>query len=1031
MLNLSALAVRERTLTLFAIILVVMGGILAFNRIGRAEDPDLTIKSMVVTAVWPGATAQEMATQVADPLEKRIQGLQWFDKVESFSRPGLTTLQITLRDNTPSDAVADQWYQVRKKLGDERSRLPRGVAALSFNDEFGDVYFGLFALDAPGLPERELVQRAEALRTRYLGVPGVQKVEIFGEQAQRFFVEFSYQRLAALGIPAQALFDALSRANAVTPGGSIETDADRVYVRLDNDRNSEAKIGATPVTVDNRTFTIGDIATVKRGYEDPPSYLIRYNGDPVVMLGIVMQPNYNGTTLGKDLDETTAAIKADLPLGMTLRQTANQAKVIEHATDEFMIKFVVALVTVMAVSFVALGFRTGLIVAAAVPLTLAVTFAAMMLAGANFDRITTGALILALGLLVDDAIIAIEVMIVKMEQGMDRIKAASFAWTSTAGPMLSGTLVTIIGFLPVGFAASGAGEYTSNIFWVLAYALIASWFVAVLFTPYLGVALLPEIEVNPGGVDAIYSTPRYERLRRWIIRAVDRRRTVLLMAIGAFVASVLALALLVDKQFFPSSDRGEVLIEVYMPEGSAIGATDAAVRQLEAVLKDAPGTEFFTSYVGGGAPRFFLPSNPELRNSAFAKIVVQTDGQTARESLMDKVDKAVRDGIAPAARVRTNRLFLGPPVPFPVTFRITGPGTDGVRSIAKAVLAEAIAAPEAVNMNLEWAEQAQVARLRIDAARLSQLGLSSEDVARQVSVLLDGTPVTQVREANRTVDVVVRSVAADRRDLSTLRNLTVTNAAGQSVPLSQVATIVPDFEEPLIRRYNRHYAIDVRGDPREGVQPDTAAAAIDARLDAIRAKLPPGYAIDIAGTPAENEKATAAIAALAPLTVILMLTIIMIQVRSFPMMVMTILTAPLGLIGAVMALLLTNSPFGFTAILGLLGLFGILMRNTLILVEQIRENVDEGRSLYDAIVEATVHRARPVILTAIAGMLAFSPLTLTALWGPMAITLIGGFGVGTILTLLVLPALYAFWFKVEKPVDDRGADSAGGIAQPG
>lgn len=1019
MINLSALAVRERSLTLFLMLLVAVGGIMAFSQIGRAEDPKVTINTMLVTAVWPGATAEEMTTQVADKLEKRVQELQWFDHVETFNRPGVTTMQVTLRDSAPPNVAADEWYQVRKKLTDERSNLPAGVVALTFNDEFADVYFGLFALQAPGLPERELVQRAEAIRERYLAVPGVQKVDIIGEQKQRFYINISYQRLAALGLSPQAMFEALARANTITPGGAIETDADRVYIRTSNDLQTEAQIAATPITAAGRTITVGDVATVTRGYEDPPSYLARFNGAPAIMIGVSMAPSFNGSTLGENLHKATTAISDELPLGMTLTQTSDQANAIAHANNEFMLKFVVALITVMIVSFIALGFRTGLIVAAAVPLTLAITFALMLMTGKNFDRITTGALILALGLLVDDAIIAIEIMIVKMEEGMDRIKAASFAWTSTAAPMLSGTLVTIAGFLPVGFAASRSGEYAGNIFWVLAFALLASWFVAVVFTPYLGVLLFPKRNMGDGVPEkdhnAIYATPRYQRLRRWITWGVDNRKLVLLSTLAAFILSVVALNLIVTKQFFPSSDRPETLVEVYMPEGSSISATTAMVRQLEAVIKDAPEAMFYSSYIGGGSPRFFLSANPEQRNPAFAKIVIQTKDEKARDALKRHIDAAVRDGAAPAARVRTTQLLLGPPVPFPVSFRVTGPDVDGVRRIANEVLTVAQAEPLARNMHLEWGNQAKVVGLEIDRARLSQLGLTEQDVSRQIAFLLDGAPITQVRENNRTVDVVARATDAQRGDLDSLANLTVTNARGQSIPLSQIASIEPSFEEPLIKRYNRNYAMTVRGDTSTGVQPDTATNAILDQLKNIEAKLPSGYAIAIAGTPEQSAKSNIALRAMAPITLIIMLTIIMIQVRSFPALVITVLTGPLGMIGAVLSLVVFRAPFGFTAILGLLGLFGILMRNTLILIGQIHHNEAAGRPLYHAIIEATVQRARPVVLTALAGMLAFSPLTLTALWGPMAITLIGGFGIGTILTLFFMPALYALWFRAQRP----------------
>jgi multidrug efflux pump subunit AcrB len=1025
MINLSEIAVRERAVTLFAIIIVVVIGTLAFFEIGRAEDPNFTVKTMVVTAVWPGATAEEMTNQVADKLEKRIQSVPNFDNVQTYNRPGLSILEITLKDTTPPAAVPDAWYQVRKKVSDERDNLPRGVAALNFNDEFSDVYFAEFALQAPGMPERELVRRAETIRERYLAVDGVQKADIIGEQRERLFVEFDYARLATLGITTQQLFDALSKANAVTPGGSIETKAERIYVRLDAATATEASIADIPVAAGGRMVRLGDIATVKRGYEDPPSFLVRYNGKPTIVVGVVMRRDFNGAVLGSSLKTLTSQIKAELPLGITINQTADQAINIATATNEFGLKFVVALTTVMIVSFIALGFRTGLVVATAVPLTIAITFVIMAMTSRNFDRITLGALILSLGLLVDDAIISIEMMVVKMEEGLDRVKAATFAWTATAAPMLSGTLVTIVAFIPVGFAHSSAGEYAGNIFWITACALITSWFVAVVFTPFIGVLILPDIKQKEGGHDAIYATPRYEKLRSIIRRCVDGRRLVLIVTAAAFVIATLGMVFLVRKQFFPSSDRPELLVEVYMPQGTSVAQTLAAAERAEAIVAKAPETMFYSTYVGAGPPRFFLAANPELPDPAFAKLVVQTKDEKAREALKRRVDAAVSAGAVPGARVRTNQLLLGPPVPFPVSFRVRGPQIDGVKKVAESVLTIARSVPEAAAMHVEWGERASTMHLKIDQARLRQLGLTPQDVASQVDTLLGGATIAQAREDIRTVDIVARANGADRSDLSRLANVPITNAQGQSIALGQIATLEPRFEDPLIKRYNRQISIDVRGDTAPGIQPSQATSAIDAKLAGLRKTLPPGYSVEIGGTEEQNAKANTAIASLIPVMLILMLSFIMLQVRSFPVMLMTLLTGPLGLIGAVASLLAFNAPFGFTAILGLLGLAGILMRNTLILVQQIQENhAEEHRSLYDAVIEATVHRARPVILTALAGMLAFLPLTITALWGPMAIVLIGGLGAGTVLTLLFVPALYAFWFKIEKPDADARSPGA-------
>lgn len=1031
MVNLSALAVRERAVTLFAIVIAGIIGLLAFNQIGRAEDPSLTIKTMVVTVAWPGATAAEMATQVADKLEKRVQELRWFDNVQTDNRPGVSVLQITLKDTTPPAAVKEQWYQVRKKLTDEGARLPEGVQGLRFNDEFSDVYFALYALHARGVPQRHLVQRAEGLRERLLAVPGVQKVDLIGEQAPRFEVEFNSRRLAAMALTPGDLLAALAQSARSPASGFVDTRADRVHLRLAGGLATEEDIADTLLSVRGRTLRVGDIATVRRAYEDPPRYMTRFNGQDSLMIGVVMQQDYNGDALGAGLRVALKAIRNELPLGTELTQTADQSQVIAKATGEFAGKFAVALITVMIVSFIALGLRSGLIVAAAVPLTLALTFALMLATGKNFDRITTGALILSLGLLVDDAIIAIETMLVKMQQGMDRVQAAAFAWTSTAAPMLTGTLITIVGFLPVGFAASSSGEYAGNIFWITAFALITSWVVAVTCTPYLGVLMLP----NPGSKtghgsdtngrhEGTYDTPRYQSLRRLITRAVERRRWTLGLTLAAFVLSVALLATVVSKQFFPSSDRPELLVEIYMPEGSAISATAAKVAEVEALIQASPQTLMFSSFVGGGAPRFFLAANPELPSPAFAKIVVQTADDSARDAMKQRLDAQIAEGAVTGARIRTTQLLLGPPVPFPVGFRVLGPDPARVQELATRVLAISQQVGLARDMHLEWSNQAASLELQIDRAKVSALGLSPQAIARQLALVLNGVTAAQVREGNRTIDIVLRAEAGPRADLAALDDIIIRNAQGHALPLRQLVSLVPVADDALLKRYNRQFVMNVRGDTRSGVQPDEASAAIGQKLVDLRASLSAGYRIETAGTVEETVKANAAIGALGPATLLLMLSLIMVQVRSFPAMWMTILTAPLGLIGAVAGLLLFSAPFGFTAILGLLGLFGILIRNTLILIEQIRENHEGGMLLYDAVIEATVQRARPVVLTAIAGMLAFLPLTLTALWGPMAIVLIGGFGVGTVLTLLVLPALYVVWFRVKAP------ERAGETSQP-
>ncbi len=1017
--NLSAIAVKEPSVTLFLMLAIIAAGIIAFLQLGRAEDPSFTIKVATVTALWPGASAQEMQDQVADRLEKRLQELRYYDRADTQARPGIVTMTVTLKDTTPPAAVAGEFYQIRKKLGDEAVNLPRGVIGPVVNDEYSDVYFALFALQAKGLPERELVNEAERLRARLLDVAGVKKVNILGEEPQRIYIELSYKRLATLGLGANAVLGALSTQNAVEPAGQVETGAQSVRLLLDGAFDDLDAVRATPLAIGGRVLRIGDIAEVKRGYQDPATYVVRHDGAPALMLGVVMREQWNGTKLGRDLAREVAAIHAELPLGLTFAQVTDQSKNIAEAYSEFMLKFAVALGVVMAVSLIALGFRVGIVVACSVPLTLAAVFVIMLATGRDFDRITLGALILSLGLLVDDAIIAIEMMVVKLEEGLDRAAAATFAWGATAAPMLTGTLVTVIGFLPVGFAQSTAGEYAGNIFWIVAFSLLVSWIVAVYFTPYLGVRLVPAIKPVAGGHDAIYTTPRYARLRSWIAACVASRGRVALVTLAGFLIAGALLALAVPKQFFPNSDRPELLVEVTLPKGSSIGATTDVVTRIEADLKRRVEAEAVDSYVGAGAPRFFLSLNPELPDPAFAKIVVLTLDDHARNALHHYLDARIAAGAYPQARVRVLQLLFGPPVPYPVTFRVSGPDPQVLRATAAKVADVMRTYPDARTVNTDWGERAPSLRLAFDQDRLRLIGLDPATVARQLQALVSGVTVAQARMGNRTVDVVVRAPADERRGLASIGDIAIGTPSGQSVPLASLARLEPDFEEPVLVRRDRRTTLSVRADVRPGVQPPDVTAAILPNLKPIIAALPSGYAITPGGSVEESGKANAALAPIFPVMVVLMLTVIMLQTRSFRMTALVFATAPLGLIGAIPALLLTGTPFGFNAILGLIGLAGILMRNTLILVDQIDAERARGLDSHTAAIEATVRRARPVLLTAAAAVLAFLPLTLSSFWGPLAIVLIGGTLVGTVLTLFFLPALFALWFgigRVETPV---------------
>jgi Cation/multidrug efflux pump len=1019
--NLSSLAVRERSITVFLLFLISAAGVLAFFQLGRAEDPPFTIKQMTVVTAWPGATAQEMQDLVAEPLEKRLQELRWYDRSETYTRPGLAFTMVSLRDATPPSQVQEEFYQARKKLGDEAKRLPAGVIGPILNDEYADVTFALFALKAKGEPQRLLVRDAEALRQQLLHVPGVKKVNIIGEQPERIFVSFSHDRLATVGVSPQDIFSALNSQNVLTPAGSIETRGPQVFVRVEGAFDSLEKIRQTPIVARGRTLKLSDVATVERGYEDPATFLVRNNGEPALLLGVVMRDDWNGLDLGEALESEVSRINAQLPLGISLAKVTDQAVNISSAVDEFMVKFFVALLVVMLVCFISMGWRVGIVVAAAVPLTLAAVFVIMAATGKNFDRITLGSLILALGLLVDDAIIAIEMMVVKMEEGYSRVAASAYAWSHTAAPMLSGTLVTAVGFMPNGFARSTAGEYTGNMFWIVGIALIVSWVVAVVFTPYLGVKLLPDIKKVEGGHQAIYNTRNYNRFRELLARVIARKWLVAGTVVGLFALAVVGMGA-VKKQFFPTSDRPEVLVEVQMPYGTSIQQTSAAAAKVEAWLAKQKEARIVTAYVGQGAPRFFLAMAPELPDPSFAKIVVLAGDDREREALKFKLREAIADGLAPEAQVRVTQIVFGPPSPFPVAYRVMGPDTDKLRDIAAEVDAVMRASPMMRTVNTDWGPRVPTLHFALDQDRLNAVGLTSSSVALQLQFLLSGTPLTDVREDIRSVQVVGRAAGDTRLDPQKIADFTLVGTAGQRIPLSQVGTVEVRMEDPILRRRDRTPTITVRGDIAEGLQPPDVSTAVMKALQPLIERLPAGYRIEQAGAIEESGKATTAMLPLFPIMIALTLLIIILQVRSIAAMIMVFATSPLGLIGVVPTLIVFQQPFGINALVGLIALSGILMRNTLILIGQIHHNEQEGLSPFGALVEATVQRARPVILTALAAILAFIPLTSSVFWGTLAYTLIGGTLAGTVLTLVFLPAMYSIWFRIKPSSPGKKAE---------
>lgn len=1009
--NLSALAVREKAVTTFFLLAIIIAGVVAYLKLGRAEDPVFTVKVFTVAVAWPGATAQEMQDLVAEPLEKRMQELTYYYHVDTFTRPGLAFLTVTLQDYTPPKLVPEEFYQGRKKIQDEASRLPQGVLSPVLNDEYTDIIFSVYAVKAKNLPLRELTREAETLRQDILHVPGVKKVNILGERPERIFVEFSYDRIATLGVNASDIFEGLVRENAVTPAGSINTSNQQVYIRLDGALDDLKKIQDTPVVSKGRTFRLADIANVSRGYEDPAQFVVHHNGDPAMMLDVVMKDQYNGLELGKALESEQKRLEKNLPAGITLVKVIDQSQVIKNAVDEFQLKFFVALSVVMLVSLLSLGWRVGLVVAAAVPLTLSATLVAMLWAGINLDRISLGALILGLGLLVDDAIIAIETMVVKMEEGWDRAKAAGYAWNHTAAPMLSGTLVTIIGLMPIGFAHSSPGEYVRNLFWVVFIALTISWVVAVTFTPFLGVKMLPNIHRLEGGYAAIYETPNYQRFRRLIVTAVQHKFLVAGTVVALFVMSVFGMKLL-QKQFFPNSDRTEILVDVVLPQGSSIEATLGAVKKLEDWLHKQPEASIVTSYAGGGAPRFYLAYNPELPDPNFAKLIITTPDEKAQTKLLLRLRQQLALGMIPEARVRPARFVFGPYSPWPVAFRVSGPDLAKVREISEQLLEKARANPHTRQANLDWNERAPTVHFVLDQNRLRLLGMTPATAGQQIQFLTTGVTVTQMREDIRAVDVVARTAGGNRLDPSKLMNMTLQSADGHAVPLSQIGTVEIRPEDPILKRRDRLPTITFQCDVDDAIQPPDVSAELRQSFKPIVDNLPYGYKIEEGAGVEDSAKANAALAAVFPIMIVCMLVVIIFQVRSLPALAMVLLTAPLGLVGVVPMLLIFHVPFGFNAIIGLIALAGILMRNTLILIGQIKTNRNEGLDPFHALVEATVQRSRPVVLTALAAVLAFIPLTFSPFWGSLAYTLIGGTAVGTVLTLVFLPTFYSIWYKI-------------------
>jgi multidrug efflux pump subunit AcrB len=1008
--NLSALALKYSTLTVFFMIALVAAGVYAFFNLGRGEDPPFTIKQMVVSAAWSGATSREMEQQVTEKIETKLQELPYINFVNSYTKPGETVIYVSLRDDTPPGKVPDLWYQVRKKVGDIRSSLPQGVAGPFFNDEYGDTYSLIWAFEADGFSPAEVKEIAKAVRQRLLRVPDVTKADLIGLQDEKIYIEFSHTRLAMLGIPVDQILEVVRRQNAIVAAGTVETKGERVSVRVEGAPLSAEDLASLPFSANGRTLMLSDVAEIKRGYQDPQQISMRYKGKPVVGLGVVMAQGGNVQTLGKALDKVMADVEKDLPVGITVHRVANQPEVVDKSFEEFISSLLEALAIVLVVSFISLGVRTGVIVAMSVPLVLAITFVAMLLLGIDFQRISLGALIIALGLLVDDAIIAVEMMMVKLEQGASRLEAATYAYTSTAFPMLTGTLVTAIGFVPVGFARSSAGEYTNSIFWVVGLSLVISWFVAVLFTPWMGYHLLPTPKVHHHDP---YGGRLYTAFRKLVVWCVTWRKTTIAITALAFVASLGAFTL-VQKQFFPTANRPELIVDLKLAQGASWAATDREVRRLEKWLGGNHDVAFYTSYVGAGSPRFYLPTVPELSNANFGQVVVMTKDLDARERVVADLNQLFGNGFE-AVRARVQRLQNGPPVSYPVMFRVLGDDPQQVRAVAEKVRQVFKADPATRDINFDWNELAKTVRLEVDQNKARALGVDSQLLGNTLQTLLSGVTVTQYRDRTETIDVVARAVPAERLSVEGLEAINLRTGNGGVVSLAQLATLRFELEEPILWRRNKELLMTVRAGVIDGVQGPDVAARIDKALAPVRAELPAGYRIEVGGDSEESAKSQGSIFKMMPVMAFLMMLFLMLQLQSFSKLALVVLTAPLGLIGVSLFLLVFNQPFGFVSLLGVIALAGMIMRNSVILVDQIDQDLAAGHSAWDAVIDATVRRARPILLTAGTAIFAMIPLSRSVFWGPMAVALMGGLLVATALTLLFLPALYAAWFRVKRP----------------
>ncbi len=1015
-LNVSAAAITHKQLTLFFVLAIAIAGLAAYFKLGQREDPDFTFRAITVRTLWPGATTAQIDMQVTDRIEKKLQEMPYFKRTQSYSKPGESLIILELLDNAPRRQVPELWYQVRKKVGDIRHTLPSEVSGPFFNDEFGDVFGSIYAFTGDGFTLSELRDKVEDVRQELLRIPDVSKIELVGVVDDKIYVEISNTRIGALGIDPNSIAQQLQAQNVIAPSGTMQTAENAIALRVSGNFDSVKAVRDLQLAVNGRAISLGDIASVYRGYADPPVQTIRFGGKPGILLAVSMKSDGDVLELGENLTREMQRIKNDLPVGIEFNQVSDQPKVVKQAVGTFMRSLLEAVAIVLAVSFLSLGARAGAVVALTIPLVLLATFLAMQIFRIDLHRISTGALIIALGLLVDDAMIVVEMMVRKLEEGLEKFAAATFAYASTAWPMLSGTLVTAAGFLPIAAAKSSTGEYTFDMFSVTATALVISWFAAIIATPLFGYWLLkrPKHATAEGEPHEHFDTPFYTRLRAIVDWCISHRWKTIGVTLTGLALGIVGMGL-TEKQFFPTSDRTEVMVEMWLPEGASFQATETQVTRLETLLKADQDVKTFVTSVGMSLPRYFLSLNQELFRPNFSHTLILTDSVAARDRVTLRLKKEL-DTRFPGMRGRVLKTPLGPPVAYPVIFRVSGPDIAVLKKIGDSVAAEMRKNPSTVEVNTDWGDRAPALQIEVDQDRARALGVTSTAVARALGGVVSGANIGQFRERDRLIDVVLRGSASERVAVAQVADLQIPTTTGRTVPLAQVATVKQVMEEPIIRRYSRVPTLSVRSDIVQGVQAPDVSAQIDPQLASLRAKLPPGYRIEIGGDFEENAKAQASINAGVPLMLFAWLALLMLQLQSFSLAGMVLLTAPFGIVGVAMGLLTFRMPFGFVAMLGVIALMGIIMRNTIILIDQIKQDMATGTHAWIAAREAAVRRFRPISLTAAATVLAMIPLTRSVLWGPMAVAIMAGLIVATVLTILAVPAIFAAWYRVKRPL---------------